>query len=92
MASGTRSKVSLSSSLSISDPQDVDESLDHEPRRYNQSDDRTRGSLHKNQNSSISTGDKSSVILRTRCGLLYPVPRTIRSPQIERSIKVVFVL
>jgi hypothetical protein len=36
-----------------------------------------------NQNSAISTGDHSSVILRTSCGLLYPVPRSIRSPQIE---------
>ena len=83
MASVTRSKVSLSSSLSISDPPDVDESLDHDSRRYNPLDDRPRSSLHKNQNSSISTGDHSSVILRTSCGLLYLVPKTIRSPQIE---------
>jgi hypothetical protein len=47
MASGTRSKVSLSSSLSISDPQDVDESLEHDSRRYNSLDDRPRTSLQK---------------------------------------------
>jgi len=35
------------------------------------------------QNSAIYSGDHSSVILRTSCGLLYPVPRSIRSPQIE---------
>jgi hypothetical protein len=86
MASGTRSKVSLSSSLSISDAQDIDESLEHDSRRYNSSDDRPRSSVQKhqiNQNSVISPGDHSSVILRTSCGFLYPVPRSIRSPQIE---------
>ena len=36
-----------------------------------------------NQNSAISSGGHSSVILRTSCGLLYPIPRSIRSPQIE---------
>jgi len=40
----------------------------------------------KNQSNQIPThfsGDHASVILWTSCGLLYPVRRSIRSPQIE---------
>ena len=85
MATGTRSKVaSLSSSISLSDAQDISESLDHESRRHISQGDRP--SIQKNQSNQISThfsGDHSSVILRTSCGLLYPVPWSIRSPQIE---------
>ena len=40
----------------------------------------------KNQSNQHSTNfsvDHSSVILRTSCSILYPIPRSIRSPQIE---------
>jgi len=86
MAPRTRSKVSMSSSFSTSDPQNIDDSLEHDSGRHNSSDDRPRTSIQKNQtnqNSAISSGGHSSVILRTSCGLLYPIPRSIRSPQIE---------
>ena len=83
MASGTRSKVA-SSSISLSDDQDISESMDNDSRRQLSKGDRS--SLFKNKSNEISShfsGDNTSVILQTSCGLLYPVPRSIRSPQIE---------
>ena len=48
MATGNRSKVtSMSSSISISDPQDISESLDHDSRCHTSSGDRP--SVQKNQ-------------------------------------------
>ena len=77
MATGTRSKVaSFSSSISLSDAQDISESLDHDSRRHISPGDCP--SIQKNQSNQHSanfSGDHSSVILWTSCGLLYSVPR-----------------
>jgi len=34
-------------------------------------------------NTSNVSSDSRSIILKTSCGFLYPVPKSIRSPQIE---------
>ena len=84
MATETRSKVSsMSSSISLSDPQDISESLDHDSRRHTSGD---RPSIQKKSKQPAFchfSGDHSSVILKTSCDLLYPIPRSIMSPQIE---------
>ena len=94
MSMGTRSKVaSMSHSLHNSESSDSSDLVDQVNHRSNSSDDRINSST-KHINLSKSTlgdsGDSShiytesrSIILKTSCGFLYPVPRSIRSPQID---------
>ena len=94
MSMGARSKVaSMSHSLLSSDPSESGDSVEQIGHSNSYSEDRNNTSAKQNQFSQ-STADYSGktsnvlsdsryVILKTSCGLLYPVPRSIRSPQIE---------
>ena len=73
MAMGTHSKVgSMSSSMTSSDPLDTNDLLEQESRLHSSSDDRPATSFQKKSNQPAFcqfSGDHSSVILQTSCGL-----------------------
>ena len=94
MSMGTRSKVaSMTHSLHPSDSSDSSDLVDQLNHRTSYSEDRNTISTKQSQFKKSTLGDSGdssnvlseshSIILGTSCGVLYPVPRSIRSPQVE---------
>ena len=83
----------MSHSLHSSNPSESGDLVEQLVHRNSHSEDRNNISAKQNQFNQSKTGyscdtsnvssDSRSVILRTPCGFLYPVPKSIRSPQID---------
>ena len=79
----------MSHSIHPSDSSDSSDLVDQINHRSSLSDDRNISSTKQSQfskstlNDSSDSSESRSIILKTSCGFLYPVPRSIRSPQVD---------
>ena len=78
MSQGTRSKVSLTSKSSLTESRKEDYEDDDQPTRSSS----TVLTTFKSGNQTASTL-KDSVIIHNNFGHLYPVPHSVRSPEIS---------